>query len=347
MLQLIKRVLAWLRGETLKLLILAGVILLVWGITAPVGTLVWGLGQGAESLGVSSELGFKQKRPKNLPSQPEASPGGNSNCYTVFLPGIGDFSGDELTSGQTVFLDHLFKLHPHCVMVRDVFPYSVSNKSLGGQGLLAPLWRFAHEADEADSWIGVADVLIKIRNLWRFAIAADPRYGPIYNAGIATAIIERMAAMQPLPSPQKPLKIILLGTSGGVEVALGAAPYLNQWLKAKITIVSVGGVFDGRQGFNVTEHFYHLRGRQDWVQNIGGIVFPSRWQWNVASPFNVARLHSRYTAVSSGPHDHDGPKGYFGEDVAKANDTYVDLTLQAVNQLPIWSVEDSRSAKYG
>ena len=295
---------------------------------------MWGLSQGAESLGLNP------KQPDIILPHPGSSPVVNSqtNCYIVFLPGVGDFSADELQDGETDFLDHLVELHPKCVAVRDVFPYSVANKSLGGQELLAPLWRFAHEEHEANSWLGIADVLIKIRNLWRFAISADIRYGSIYNRGIATTIVERMNAIHPIPpsSQEEPLKIILIGTSGGVEVALGAAPYLKQWLAAKMTLVSVGGVFNGRNGFDAIEHFYHLRGSRDWVEDIGGIVFPSRWKWNVTSSFNQARLQGRYTAGSSGSQNHDGSKGYFGEDLVANNITYVELTLQAVNQLPIW-----------
>jgi len=107
--------------------------------------------------------------------------------------------------------------------------------SLGGERLLAPLWRFANEAE---GWLNVADVLIKIRNLWRFAISVDNRYGPIYNQGI-TAIIDRMNAAYSIPlSQRQPFKIILIGTSGGAQVALAAAPYLDEWLDAQIT----GGV---------------------------------------------------------------------------------------------------------
>lgn len=172
MLKLIERILQWFRGGSLKLLTLVVIILLIWGTLSPVGTLVWWLSQGAES------LGFKKNQPKRL----QPSNGSNRvakslqiNCYIVFLPGVGDFSGDQLTSGEAFFLDRLVEAHPNCVAVRDVFPYSLTNTSLGAESLLAPLWRFAHQAD---GWLDMANVLIKIRNLWRFAISADDRYEP-------------------------------------------------------------------------------------------------------------------------------------------------------------------------
>lgn len=335
MLQLIGRIILWLRGGTLKLLILTGIILLIWGTLSPIGTLVWWLNYQAES------LGFKKNHSKSLPSVQRSSTVAKSskiNCYIVFLSGVGDFSANQLTPGEEFFLDRLVELHPNCVAVADVFPYSAANESLGGRRFLAPLWRFANEAD---GWLEMAGILIKIRNLWRFAISADKRYGPIYNQGIANAIIDRMQAAYPIPpSSGQPLKIILIGTSGGAQVALGAAPYLEQSLNPQIIVISVGGVFAGTDGFEAAEHVYHLQGRQDWIEDIGSVVFPSRWPWTVGSPFNQARREGHFTVQTTGPQAHDGSTGYFGENLIRANGiTYVDLTLQTVNQLPVWSAQ--------
>lgn len=338
MFKLIGWILRWLQGETLKLLLIAGIILIGWGIISPVGTLVWWLGQSAET------LGFKKDSSGSLPSNsdpveklPSASAAKSSplSCYIIFLPGVGDFSADELTPGEEFFLKSLVAAHPNCVVVGDVFPYSAANKSLGGQRFLAPVWRLARQGKRRQI---IGSVLIKIRNLWRFAISLDYRYGPVYNQGIATAIIERMNAKHPLSlAGSQPLKVLLIGTSGGVQVALGAAPYLKQWLnQPQITVVSIGGVFSGKNGFDAADRVYHLRGRRDMIEDIGGIVFPSRWSWFFGSPFNQARQQGRYAESVSGPQKHDGEQGYFGEDKAKNGQAYVEITLQQVNQLPIW-----------
>lgn len=328
MLRILVKLIFWLRGGSLKLLTIALLILLVWGTLSPVGTLIWWADEGVQLLGLKTN-------PKVMSTSPNTSISKSSqlNCYIVFLPGVGDFSANQLTSGEELFLDSLIAAHPSCIAVSDVFPYSAANESLGGKRVLAPLWNFA---DRAQGWLAISNVVIKIRNLWRFAISADPRYGPIYNQGIATAIIERMNAQQPIP--EKP-QIILLGTSGGVQVALGAADYLKRDLEADIVVVSLGGVFAGTNGFKVSDRVHHLHGEFDWVENIGAIVFPSRWRWSVASPFNQARLQNRYTVASSGAHAHDGAEGYFGENLNNKGVTYVDLTLQQVNQLPIWSAK--------
>ncbi len=332
MLQLLAKIILWLRSGSLKLLTIAVLILLVWGTLSPVGTLIWWADEGVQLLGLRTNPRIESIKPTSS----STSKSSQLNCYIVFLPGVGDFSANQLTSGEELFLDSLIVAHPSCIAVSDVFPYSATNESLGGKRVLAPLWEFA---DRAQGWLAVSNVIIKIRNLWRFAISADPRYGPIYNQGIATAIIERMNAQQPIPD--KPLQIIMVGTSGGVQVALGAVDYLKRRLEADIAIVSLGGVFAGTNGFTASDRVYHLHGSRDWVENIGAIVFPSRWRWTVGSPFNQARVQNRYVVASSGPHAHDGAEGYFGENLASKGVTYVDLTLQVVNQLPIWSAKKS------
>jgi hypothetical protein len=330
MLKFIQWLLLRVRGETLKLLILAGVLLLLWGTLSPVGTLVWWLSQSAETLGLKKN----QNQIASSNDSRTASKSKNINCYIIFLPGVGDFSANKLTPGEEFFLNRLLQLHPNCVVVSDVFPYSAANESLGGERFLAPLWR---AAENGDGWLKNADILIKIRNLWRFAISADERYGPIYNQGIATAIVERMNAAHPISTFESPLKVILIGTSGGVQIALGATSYLNEWLNADLMVVSVGGDFDGNTGFEAVDHMYHLQGSRDWVEDIPRFVFASRWPLTVGSPFNQARSSGRYTVIASGPHSHDGAEGYFGQAfVGESKTTYVELTLQQVNQLPIW-----------
>ncbi len=163
--RLLVKLIFWLRGGSLKLLTIALIILLVWGTLSPVGTLIWWADEGVQLLGLKTN-------PKVMSTSPNTSISKSSqlNCYIVFLPGVGDFSANQLTSGEELFLDSLIAAHPSCIAVSDVFPYSAANESLGGKRVLAPLWNFA---DRAQGWLAISNVVIKIRNLWRFAISAD------------------------------------------------------------------------------------------------------------------------------------------------------------------------------
>jgi hypothetical protein len=329
MLKWINQAIQELSSTTSKLIFAMGGFLILWGIFAPVSTIVWWLNQSAGNLGL-----VENNQPKPLPNlslNPSAS---KIDCYIVFLPGIGNFSPDEIAPGEKYFIDRLAEKHPNCATVRDVFPYSIVNQDLGSERLLAPLWKIAKNNDEL-----LGSVFIPLRNLWRFAISSDYRYSPVYSMGIADTIVERMNAVHSIPRSTKPINLILVSTSGGSQVALGASTYLKKWLNARLTVVSIGGAFDGKVGFDQVDHVYHLQGEQDLVPTLAYAILPSRWNWTVGSPINQAQQQGRFTVCSSGSHEHSGDKGYFGTAIAANNQSYVDQTIQQVAQLPIWSIE--------
>lgn len=317
-----------LSGTTSKLIFAMGGFLILWGIFAPVSTIVWWLNQSAENLGL-----VKDNTPKSLTDSSQNTSASNIDCYIVFLPGIGNFSPDEIAPGEKYFIDQLAEKHPNCATVRDVFPYSIVNQDLGSERLLKPLWEAAKNNDEL-----LGSVLIPLRNLWRFAISSDYRYSPVYSMGIADTIVDRMNAAHSIPRSKK-LNLILISTSGGSQVALGASTYLKEWLNARLTVVSIGGAFDGKVGFDQADHVYHLEGEQDLVPRLSYMIFPSRWNWTVGSPINQAQQQGRFTVCSAGSHEHSGDKGYFGTATATHNQSYVEQTIQQVAQLPIWSID--------
>ncbi|AFZ30104.1 hypothetical protein Glo7428_1543 [Gloeocapsa sp. PCC 7428] len=323
-----KRVFDWLHGTTFKLLSLAVVIFLIWGTLAPLETLLWWLSQDEESVNPDSS------QPDATSDDDSSSTEASVNCYVVFLPGVGSYDADNLTEEESNFVDRVIESHPQCVSVRDVFPYSAANEGLVGERILAPVWNVIRQSD------GLAYTVINIRNIWRMALSADPRYGTVYNRGIASAIIDRMNAASPIPPANQRINAIVMSTSGGAQVALGAVPYLEDWLNAQVFAISIGGVFAGRDGFAQANGVYHLYGTEDWIDDIGWIIFPSRWRWVFGSPFNRARRQGRYQAIETGPHEHDGDRGYFGEATVDDGTKYIDLTLEKLNALPIWSVDN-------
>lgn len=317
-------------GTTVKLILLVAGFLVLWGMLAPINTIVWWLNQTAESLGLDDE---DEEKPDVLLQPATTSSASKIDCYIVFLPGVGNFSPDNITSGERYFVDQLAKRHSNCVAVRDVFPYSVLNQDLGSRKFIGPLWQAAKESKS------FGQVFIQVRNLWRFAISADDRYGPVYNLSIARTIVSRMNAAHPIPRSSRPINLILLSTSGGTQVALGATAHLRDWINTRITVVSLGGAFEGRAGFNDANHVYHFYGDRDWVTRLPQVVFPARWRWVVNSPVNQARRQGRYTVCNVGSQKHSGSEGYFGEAIAFNHTSYLTQTLEQANQLPIWSID--------
>jgi hypothetical protein len=318
-----------LTGTTTKLMLLVTGFLVLWGMLAPITTIVWWLNQTTESLGLDEE-----EKPDVLSQSSTASPVSKINCYIVFLPGVGNFSPDAITEGEEYVIDQLAARHSNCVAVRDVFPYSVINQPLD-QGFSSPLWQSAKDSET------FGYLLVQIRNLWRFAISADDRYSPVYNLGIARTIIERMNAVSPITRSDQPINLILLSTSGGTQVALGTIAHLDQWINARVTVISIGGTFEGRAGFNDVDHVYHLWGDRDWVTVLPSIIFPARWSLVSGSPVNQAKQEGRYTVCNIGSQEHSGSEGYFGEAVAFDQTPYYQQTLEQIDQLPIWSIDQS------
>lgn len=323
-----------LSGTTVRLILFIAGFLVLWGMLAPVTTIVWWLNQTPKSLGFDNN---EEEKPDILRQASINAPASKIDCYIVFLPGVGNFSPDEITAGEKYFIDRLAARHPNCVAVRDVFPYSVLNQSLD-QGFSSPLWQAAKDSES------FAYVLVQIRNLWRFAISADDRYGPVYNLSIARTIVERMNAAHPIARSDRPINLILLSTSGGTQVALGTSVHLNHWINARVTVISLGGTFEGRAGFNDVDHVYHLWGDRDWITLLPRIIFPARWSLVSGSPVNQARQEGRYTACNIGSQEHSGAEGYFGEAIASNNTSYLEQTLEQVDQLPIWSIDQPLTA---
>ena len=83
---------------------------------------------------------------------------------------------------------------------------------------------------------------INIRNILIVSVAADQRYGPIYNQGTAQIIHNSLLCYGYQPG----MPVTLIGYSGGGQMAVGAAPYLRRSLKAPIELISLSGV-DQRQ----------------------------------------------------------------------------------------------------
>ncbi|MGB3311703.1 MAG: hypothetical protein WBG32_10545 [Nodosilinea sp.] len=315
-------------GDTSKLLTALGLFFLAWGTIAPISTLSWWLRDGSR---------LAEQRPELSEENVSAGPG--PPCYLVFLAGVGNVSDVELAPGEDAFLTQMAAAVPNCVVVREVFPYSAVSDDVGGQPFFRWVWQLSDRiGGESDP----LRLVLKIRNLWRMALSVDSRYGRAYNRGAAATILERMAATEAIPlEADEPFQLVLAGTSGGAQVALGAAPYLQQWLPVEITVLSFGGVFDGQTGFNAVDQVYHFYGQNDWVDNLGMVLFPSRWGWTLGSPYNRARRAGRYETIAIGPHAHDGNRGYFGQASVEgegeaSGDTYLDLTLEQVKALPIW-----------
>jgi hypothetical protein len=277
------------------LLIVGAIALVVSLALAPLESLGWWAGWRAPGEAAA-------------PAPPAVAPdaaGAPPACFVVFLSGIGSISGDELLPAETTFLDRLQAALPEARIVRDVFPYAPSGRQLlTGQRVFAWLWR--RVLDWRLNGTRLLPAILNLRNLFQVLVSADHRYGPLYGYGIADVTRERLAAHGYAPGAP----VVLLGSSGGGQISVGAATYLGAEAGDRVAIVTFGGVMSSDRGVTEAARTISLYGARDRVYALGRAAFPGRWPVAAGSFWNAALREGRLSERVIGPMGHSGPGGY-------------------------------------
>ncbi|MCB0212068.1 MAG: hypothetical protein KDJ52_22185 [Anaerolineae bacterium] len=300
-------------------------IILLWlllsALSSPFEALGWWAGwYGGETLKLSDADPAHKAQP---------SPACDISQYVVFLTGIAGVQQEIYLSNEREFLKRLAAAVPSAVIVDDIFPYSVTNRALTGQRIFAWFWRYTLWRKEHGGWGGF---LINIRNLFQVAVSADFRYGPMYNHGSAELILRGLRQHgYPIGSGRP---IVIIGYSGGGQIALGAATYLKRQLKAPIRVIGLGGVMCSDVGLNAIEHLYYIRGTRDLVQQLGALFFAGRWPWLSGSYWNRAKEAGKITIITFDHMGHNGPGGYL-DDNSHLDDgqSHLDKTIATVTKI--------------
>ena len=265
-----------------------------------------------EALGWWSGWSERQVEPEAIADNPhvEKEDLPEADHHVVYLTGIGGFSGEWLGDREIHFVDTLAERLPgETIVVRDVFPFSVTNNPLSGERQLAKLWQWIH-ARQVKNPMDVFTFIIVLRNLFQVAISSDPRYGPINNVGVASAIGESLLQKGYRPDSGKP--ITLFGYSGGAQIAVAVARYLHKAFEAPIRVFTFGGVMGDDPGMENVDHLYQLIGGKDFFPKVGAVAFPGRWPILKYSTWNKALADDRITVFDAGPDTiHTGPTDYF------------------------------------
>ncbi|HMR65073.1 MAG TPA: CAAX protease [Anaerolineae bacterium] len=286
-----------------NLLFLGLVLVIMMALVSPFEALGWWAGWNERQLETDP---LDQLPPLETEAQPDA------DHHVVYLTGIGGFSGTWLGDREALFLDLLAaRLPGPSVMVRDVFPFSVSNNPLNGERLLSRLWNWVHQRQVKNS-ADIFTFIVVVRNLWQVAISSDPRYGPINNLGVAQEISRSLLQKGYQPGSGK--TITLIGYSGGAQVSLGVSRYLHRTLEAPVQIFTFGGVMADDPGLDDVEHLYTLLGGKDFFPKLGALLFPGRWPLLAYSHWNKAQSQGRITVINAGAAViHTGATDYFSQ----------------------------------
>lgn len=301
------------------LLWLAVALLIVTAALSPIETLSWWAGWTDEEL--------DEDTPKHPPL---TSLHKSQQTFVVYLSGVGSMTGRVAIPRERYFIKALRKALPDATVVADVFPYSPAGLPLlSSPRVFDRLWRRI-QMTRLKGRRALFAALINIRNIFQVMVSADHRYGPIFGQGAASVIETSLlnAGYQRGSNAQ----VIIIGYSGGAQVAIGAAGFLKARLGATIDIISVGGVMASDPGLHFVRRLYHLYGDNDHIQRIGAIMFPERWSAMAHSEWNKAKRERRIIMTKMDNMIHAGPRGYFGLP-KQSGVSNADRTLKAVVQI--------------
>ncbi len=255
--------------------------------------------------------------------------------YLVFLDGIAKVGGENYADVKTL-LKGLERALPNTIILGDVMPYSVSKIALTEEKPLGRLWRQVYRWKKNGRYPLLA-FSINARNLFQVLVAADKRYGPVYNLEEAQLILNSLFEHAYQLESKQPL--ILIGYSGGGQIALGVAPYLERALRVPIRTISLGGVLSSDQGLESTQQLYHLTGSKDQVHKLAAFMCPGRWPIVFNSYWNQAIRQGKIQTIALGPVRHTGAGSYLDDSTfLKDGRSFLEQTIMTieaiVNQSP-------------
>jgi predicted Abi (CAAX) family protease len=282
----------------LSLLWVGVIAVVVAGLLAPLETLGWWAGW----YGGDVNTGLVQ-----VPTE-GGDAGAEISRFVVYLDGVAQSSA-RYTPDIERFLDALALDLPENVrLIRGLMAYSVINRPLEADPFFSTLWRIVEKA-RLRNINSILGMVINLRNCLIVAVSADRRYGPIYNLGIAQLVYNSLIANGYRPGCGVP--VTLIGYSGGGQMSAASSALLKRAIGSPLDVISLGGVMSGASKIVELEQLYHLAGKKDGVQRIGGIVFPTRWKIAVLSNWNQALRLGRISFVPLGPVGHQVPGGMF------------------------------------
>ena len=302
-------------------------------LLAPLESLGWWAGWFDSGRTEPAGGGFHLEYPKRLSSKTD---------FVLFLDGIARADKTENIAQVGKFLKALELNLPDAEIIYDLFPYSISGIPLTEQRPLSRFWQYANRS-KIDSRISPIGFTVNLRNMLQVATSADRRYGPVYFQGETQLLLNSL--FRHGYDIKKPARIFLVGYSGGAQMALGAAPYLQRVLDTKVTVISIGGVMSSNHLLLQLENVDHLEGSLDFVQKIGSIIFPRRWLLAFYSNWRIARRKEQIRIHEIGPMTHIGKKSYIDDKSFIGQESHFETTLNSLIELIAASGESANEVR--
>ena len=155
------------------------------------------------------------------------------------------------------------------------------------------------------------EIVVQVNNVIKVGILSDSRYGPIVKYQQAIKVYQLLAERVDM-STLIGSEIILLGYSGGGQMALGSAAYLSQMCKTKVSVFTLCGVYSGNQELKSLSKITTIQGLKDPVAGLCRFLFPRRIFYSL-SKWTRAERSGRVKRIVIKDMTHNGGMGPFGD----------------------------------
>jgi hypothetical protein len=292
----------------------AGVVaFLIASAWSPIGLLSWWAGHGRPARAEALD-----SRSADVAAQ-----------YVVYLGGIDSIDGDRHSDREVRFLDGLKRQIPHSRIVGSVFPYAASGEPLlTGPRVFRWLWRaIANIPDGAKR--PARAYIVNIRNLFQVLVAADRRYGPIFQVAMSDVIMQAIAASGWRHGSNS--EVCIIGYSGGAQMALAAAGHMAAQIDGPLRLIAIGGTILSTRGVEGASRLAYLYGGRDIVPRMAAAASMDRWSINPLSAWRAAVRDGRIVRTHLAGMRHLGAMGYLGDAILNVGGSpNWQLTLEAV-----------------
>lgn len=257
---------------------------------------------------------------------PDAS---SSPCFLIYLDGIHQSERDH-PPRVAAFLEALEQRLPVDVtLIKGLETYTLTPSRLADDTGSQWFWRrlFNLQEHHPNALVSVVcSFLVQANNVIKVGISSDRRYGPILNYELALKVAKKLAEQgfcPPSDDTRGPVELVLLGYSGGGEMAMGMADYLRRLCRCPVRIITCCGVFSGNQLLEQVGAITMVVGSRDPVAAFGRIAYPGRSPLLPLSNWNLAVARGQVQRLNIAGLNHNGSNGPFA-------DRYREAVIQAI-----------------
>ena len=237
---------------------------------------------------------------------------GRHQHYVVYLDGIHQ-SEESHPPRVSDFLGCLEEsIAEDTMLVKGIEAYTITNAGLRSTTFAGWLWQrlFALQEHHPNGLVRfICAFCVQANNVIKVGISSDRRYGPVMNYELALKIARRLDAIG--FRPHQASRIILVGYSGGGEMAIGTAEILQQLCRVRVQVITICGVFSGNGELKSVNDVAMVVGSQDPVAALGRIAYPGRLSFLPLSNWNCWQRHHSLQRYMIEGMSHNGSSGPF------------------------------------